>query len=65
MRAPSARHAGDVAAEQRDRAGIRPQFAGDEIEQCGFAGAVRADDQAALAGIDRQVDIAGDAQAAE
>src|SRR5581483_8454698 len=38
---------------------------GDEIEQRGFAGAVRTDDQPALAGFDRQIDAAGDAETAE
>ena len=40
-------------------------LAGDEIEQSGFAGAVRTDDQPALAGGNVEIDIGGDAQSAE
>src|SRR5262249_44455342 len=40
-------------------------LAGDQIEQRRLAGAVRADDQATLAGRDRKIDVGGDAQAAE
>ena len=65
MRAPAAGHARDVAAEQRDRAAVGRDLAGDQVEQRGLAGAVRADDQAPLAGLDREVDVGGDAQAAE
>ena len=56
---------GDVAAEQSDGAGIRQQFAGDQIEQGGLAGAVRADDQPTFPRRDREVDLRGDVQAPE
>ena len=53
----------------RSNSAIEPRvgrdLAGDEIEQRGLAGAVGADDQAPLARLDREVDIGGDAQAAE
>ena len=65
MRAPAARHAGDVAVEQPDRAAVGRELAGDQVEQRGLAGAVRADDQPPLARLDGEVDAAGDAQAAE
>ncbi len=65
MAALAARRAGDVAAEQRHRAGVGRDLAGDEIEQGGLAGAVRSDDQTAFAGGDVKTDIGGDAQAAE
>ena len=41
------------------------QLAGDEIEQRGLAGAVRPDDQPTLTRLDFQIDVGGDAQAAE
>src|SRR5215510_13815088 len=59
------RNPGDVPVEQPDRAGIGCDLAGDQVEQRGLAGPVGADDQAALARLDRQVDIGGDAQSAE
>src|SRR5580700_7869639 len=65
MGALAARHLGDVAVEQLDRAGVGKQLAGNEIEQRGLAGAVRADDQPALARLDFETDVGGDAQAAE
>src|SRR5580692_4131782 len=64
MGALAARHLGDVAVKQLDRAAIGKKLAGDEIEQRGLAGAVRADDQPALAWLDFQADVGGDAQAA-
>jgi hypothetical protein len=65
MRAVAAWHFGDVLAEQGHRTRIGGQFARDQIEQCCLAGAVRTDNQAALAGLDIEVDAAGDVQAAE
>src|SRR5437773_1244782 len=65
MGAAAARDAGDVAVEQAHRTAIGPDFAGDQVEQRRLAGAVRADDQAALAGLDGEIDAGGDAQAAE
>ncbi len=65
MGALAARHLGDVAVEQLDRAAVGKKLAGDEIEQRGLAGAVRPDDQPALARLDFQIDVGGDAQAAE
>src|SRR5262249_30847244 len=54
-----------VAAEERDRSGIGPELAGDEVEERRLAGAVRPDDEASLARLDDEVDGVGDAQAAE
>jgi hypothetical protein len=65
MRALAARHPGDVAFKQLDRAAIGEKLTGDQIEQRGLAGAVRADDQPALARLDFQIDVGVDAQAAE
>jgi len=44
------REAGHVFSEQDDVSGIARQVAGDQVEERGLAGAVRADDQAPLAG---------------
>src|SRR5262249_18890952 len=55
----------NVAIEQPDRSRVGRDLAGDQVEQRGLARAVRADDQAPLAGLDRERDIARDAQAAE
>ena len=65
MGALPARDPRDVASEDVDRAGARLQVAGDLVEQRRLAGAVRADDQAPLAGLDRQVDVARHLQPAE
>src|SRR5215469_13344032 len=65
MRTTAAGQAGDVAAEKRDRATVRPELAGDEIEERRLAGAVGPDDQTALAALDREVHTTGDAQAAK
>src|SRR5665213_161853 len=65
MGTPPARHARDVLAVQMHRAAVGRQFAGDEIEQRGFAGTVRANDQPPFARLDIQVDAARDTQAAE
>ncbi len=51
------RRAGDVASVKSDRAGIRLEQAGDEIEQRRFAGAVRADDAERLARRDFKLDV--------
>ncbi len=40
-----------------DPACVRPQHTGDEVEECGLAGAVGTDDGADLAGLERQVDV--------
>ena len=65
MYAPLGRHAHQFLAEQLHRTGIGGQIAGDEIEQRGLAGAVRADDQPAFARHHLQRDIPGRRQAAE
>ncbi len=52
------RHAGDVATLEQDLPGGRRHFAGQHLEERGLAGAVRADDAAHLAVIDREVDVA-------
>src|SRR5262245_1032904 len=65
MRPAMARHAGDVAAEQQDRSAVGGELAGDQVEQRGLAGAVRADDQPPLPGLDGKRDVGGDAQAVE
>ena len=65
MGAPPARDMGQLEPEQPDRAAVGTQFAGDQVEQGGFAGAVRADDQAVLAQLDREAHRGGDAQSAK
>src|SRR5215469_15725894 len=55
----------DVAAEEGDRAAIGFELAHDEAEERGLAGAVRADDEAALARLDGEIDGGGDAQPTE
>src|SRR5579872_637964 len=55
----------DVMAEQNDAARIRPHVTADLVEQRGLAGAAWTDDQAALAGADRERDVLRDPQAAE
>ena len=60
-----ARDMGQLEPEQPDRAAVRAQFAGDQVEQSGFAGAVGADDQATLARLDRKAYRGGDAQPAK
>src|SRR3569832_2112562 len=65
MRAAAARHAGDIAAEQVDRAGIGREIAGDEVELRRLAGAVGTDDEPPRAGLDIEIDVAGDVEAAE
>src|SRR5215470_7719100 len=65
MGAVPTRCARNVLSEQRDRSRVGCEFSGDQIEQRGFAGAVRTDDESPLAGLDRKVDALGDAKAAE
>ena len=50
---------------RRDRAAVGRDLAGDQVEQRGLAGAVGADDQPPLARLDDEIDVGGDAQAAE
>src|SRR5262249_11324430 len=54
-----------VPAFERDRAGVGLGAAGDEIEECGLARAVRADHRAQLAGIEIEVQIRDRLEAAE
>src|SRR5213593_4837737 len=65
MRAPVARHARDVPAEERDGAGVGRELTGDEVEERRLARAVRPDDQTALARLDGEVDGVGHTEAAE
>ncbi len=65
MRAHARGQAHELAIEQRDRAAVGLELAGDEVEQRRLAGAVGADDEAALARLDGEIDGGGDAQAAE
>src|SRR5437868_9553825 len=65
MRALAARRAGDIAAEQRDRAAVGRDLAGDQIEQRGLTGAIGTDDQPPLARRDIEIDVRGHAQTAE
>src|SRR5262245_22826183 len=65
MRAPARGDARDVLAEQRHRAAVGRNLAGDLVEERGLAGAVGADDQAALAGRDHKVDAVRDTQPSE
>src|SRR5260370_22119224 len=51
--------------EQQDGAAVGRKLAGDQVEQRGRAGAVGPDDEPPFAGLDRQADIGGDAQAPE
>src|SRR5262249_37777357 len=53
------------AIEQQDRPAVRRELSHDEVEQRGLAGAVRTDDQPPLARLDDEIDVGGDAQAAE
>ena len=57
MHALLRRHADQFLAEQLDRAAVGGEIAGDQVEQRGLAGAVRPDDQAALAGHHRERDV--------
>jgi hypothetical protein len=60
-----ARPFGHVLAEQQHLPGRRWENSGDEIEQRGLAGAVRADDGLAVARHDLERDVAHGVQAAE
>ena len=55
----------DVAAEQLDGARADREVAADEVEERRLAGPVRAEDRAALAGRDVEVDVAHGMEAAE
>src|SRR6185437_1376618 len=65
MRAAARRVVDDFAPEEPDRPGLRPDLAGDEVEERRLAGAVRPDHQATLARLDPEIDVGGDAQSAE
>src|ERR1700760_343966 len=65
MCAPIGRRMSNISPEQPDHPGIRPQIAADLIEQRGLAGAVRSDDQPALARPHFQGHILRDDQAAK
>ena len=54
VHAPLGRHFRELLAEQPHRPGIGGKVAGDEVEQRGLAGAVRADDQTSLAWHNRE-----------
>ena len=58
-------HAQEFLPEQPDRTGIGGEVAGDQVEQRGLAGPVRADDQAALARHDGERYVLRGRQAAE
>ena len=49
VRAPASGQTRDVAAKQHDRAAVAGDLAGDQVEEGGLAGSVRADDQPTLA----------------
>ena len=55
----------NVAPVEPDAAGARPQYAGQEIDERGLAGAVRADQRVARAALDLQRDVARGGDAAE
>src|SRR3569832_1407428 len=65
MRALIRRKRRDVFAEQSDLTGVRPHVAADLVEQRGLPGAVGADDQPPLTGLDRKRHALRDLQAAE
>src|SRR4030095_10980331 len=50
------RQGGDVLAEEPHGPGGRHEIAGDGVEQGGLAGAIGAEDGAALSGPDREID---------
>ena len=58
-------HAGDVVAVEQDLAGTRRQHAGQQIDDRGLAGAVRADQRMARALLDLERHIVGRDDAAE
>ena len=45
------RHAGDVAAAEKDFTGIRPQQAGYQVKKRGFPGAIRSNDGVELSAL--------------
>src|SRR5262245_41749557 len=65
VRAPAARHARDVAPEERDRARVGSKLSGDEVEQRGLARAIGADDQAPLSRLDEEIHTGRDPEAPE
>ena len=65
LRAFPGRDRRDVLAEELDGAGRRGEVAGDDVEERGLAGAVRAEDGPTLAVSDVEVDVAHGEQTAE
>src|SRR6266849_3090787 len=65
MRSVPARDPRDVPAEERDRPAVGPELAGHQVEERRLARAVRADDQAPLPCLHREIHRGGDEQAAE
>src|SRR4029453_18560036 len=65
VHAPLRGHAQQLLSEQPDRAAVGGEIAGDQVEQRGLAGAVRADDQAPLARHHAQRHVLGCGQPAE
>src|SRR5258706_13621301 len=59
------RHAGDVLAAEEDAARARRERAGEQVHERGLAGAVRADEGMARAGLEREVDPLRDRERAE
>ena len=55
----------DVLAVEQHPARRRLEHAGDQVDQGRLAGAVRADQRAARAALERQIDVARDLQRAE
>src|SRR4051794_18488774 len=65
MRPAPARDVGKLMADQRNCTVVHREFAGDQVEQGRLAGAVWADDQPPLAGLDIKVEAASNTQSAE
>src|SRR5204863_73699 len=65
LRACARRELGDFLALELDRARARRKVAGDDVEEGGLAGAVRAEDRAPLAVRDVEIDVVHGEQAAE
>src|SRR5262245_5024362 len=63
--APTARHARDVAVEERDRPAVGLELAGDQVEQRGLPRAIGPDDEPPLARLDGERHVGGDPEAAE
>src|SRR5262249_28674998 len=62
---PVRRPAGNVGVLDEDAAGAGLELAADLVDQAGLAGAVRADDDVALAALDGEIDVVGDDEMAE